>query len=83
MIIDPATEVAQLERMVDEVLNARTRGVRAHETFLVKLLDMVLFAAAERLVELRAKSRLATTTTSRPRKPRRAERARSRRSAMH
>jgi hypothetical protein len=48
------TEQQQLDRIVDDVLSAREAAVSAKEGFLVELLDIVLLAAAERLVEAEA-----------------------------
>lgn len=45
------TEQEQLDHIVDDVLSAREQAVSAREKFLVELLDIVLLAAAERLVE--------------------------------
>lgn len=46
------TEQQQLDCIVDDVLSARRAAVSAKERFLVELLDIVLMAAAERLVEV-------------------------------
>ena len=48
------TEQQQLDRIVDDVLSARAAAASANESFLTELLDIVLLAAAERLVEAEA-----------------------------
>jgi DNA gyrase/topoisomerase IV subunit B len=48
------TEQEQLDFIVDDVLSAREAALSAKEKFLVELLDIVLLAAAERLVEAEA-----------------------------
>lgn len=48
------TEQQQLDDIVDNVLRARETAVSAREQFLTQLLDLVLLAAAERLVEAEA-----------------------------
>ena len=45
------TEQQQLDRIVDDVLRARQNAALASESLLVELLDMVLLAAAQRLIE--------------------------------
>jgi hypothetical protein len=73
--------------MVDQVLKARAGGVRARETLLVELLDMVLVAAAERLVELGASGEGEAETvgrrSTRDRRSPRLARDRSRRTLVH
>jgi hypothetical protein len=48
------TEQQGLDSIVDDVLSARETAVSANERFLVELIDIVLLAAAERLVEAEA-----------------------------